>query len=384
MVAMLNTLLYVALVPLGFIFVYLIALSLFGLRVRRIAGGDPGKFRFAVLVPAHNEAKVIEHLIASLSNLNYDHDLLTILVVADHCDDDTVRILRDNNIDYIENLSSKRGKSVALAAGLAHLLESDCQWDALAVFDADNIIHPDFFRSVSRKNNGFTILQGNTKIYNSSENTFTRLNHINFVITNRFKELARSQAGLTCRLRGHGMVFPRNMLSHLACETASLVEDQDVLLKLVLSGNKVVWEHDAVVESIMPANVNEAKIQRQRWAGGKSVMLKKAVRDLLQRSLAHKDVVAFDLAVDFLMPSNAVFLAVLLLLALASIAANGLATVTSFYLLLVCGMLLYFLLGCFLEKVPLSFMASVLASPFLIFWRFWIYLSSLNGTMKWR
>lgn len=380
-----DIILYVSTIPLGIIFAYLMILALFGLRVKKTHLVNGGNVRYAILIPAHNEEDVIQKLITSINDLNYDHTKLSVLFVADHCTDNTVNILKASGLDYIENTSGKRGKSVALSIGAAVLLGPTYgDWDALSIFDADNIIDPNFFNVVSKRFADDVILQGNTGIFNKTDTIFTKLNHVNFIVTNRFKELARSQAGLTCRLRGHGMVFPRGIFSQLSWESASLVEDQDLLLRLVLDGKKVTWVHDAKVESIIPSNISDAKVQRQRWAGGKSIMLKSAVCRLFYRAFSNKDFVVFDLAMDFLMPSYAVYLAILLLLIIISTIFSGLGGITFFYVSLCVGMMLYYVVACVIEKVPTSYLTSAFTAPLLIFWRFWIYLSSLKGAGKWR
>ena len=48
--------------------------------------------RFAVLVAAHNEHRVIGQLVENLKELNYPKDLYDIYVIADNCSDNTAKV----------------------------------------------------------------------------------------------------------------------------------------------------------------------------------------------------------------------------------------------------------------------------------------------------
>src|SRR5687767_7872022 len=50
--------------------------------------------RFAVLIPAHNEERLIESTLRSFRELDYPADLFAVHVVADHCTDATVERAR--------------------------------------------------------------------------------------------------------------------------------------------------------------------------------------------------------------------------------------------------------------------------------------------------
>ena len=79
---------------------YLLLLSaaaLIGGRRERSARTRPGRTpitRFLILVPAHNEEKLLPDLLANLRQLDYPADLLAVHVVADNCADRTAEIAR--------------------------------------------------------------------------------------------------------------------------------------------------------------------------------------------------------------------------------------------------------------------------------------------------
>lgn len=384
---MLETLLGLWFLPPALFLGYLSFLALFGLRVREpeAVTGEALPWRFNILIPAHNEEASINALIDSLQKLDYPSDQVRLMFVADHCSDSTVDIIRGRGIEVMDRQSGPRGKQAALADGVHVLLPHMGRWDALAIFDADNIVDPQFLREAAKMlDAGHPVVQGNTGIHNREASVFTKLNHVNFSVTNRLKELARSQAGLTCRLRGHGMVFHADVVRGLNWEASSLVEDAETLLELVLSEQRAVWAHNAHVDSVIPDTAQSATAQRKRWAGGKSELTKHAVRHLAGKAFGSRDIVAFDLMVDYMMLSYAMQLGMIMLGLGGSAVLLGLDHgLTLAFGILASGFLGYFALGCHLERVPLGTFFTFFLSPVFILWRMWVHVASLGGAKSW-
>ena len=108
--------------------------------------------RYAVLICARNEQRVIGDLIASLRGQTYDQSLLSIFVLADNCTDDTAMVARVAGAHVYERFNQVRvGKGYALQELLEHL-EQDYPrgFDGYFVFDADNILAPNYVEAMNR------------------------------------------------------------------------------------------------------------------------------------------------------------------------------------------------------------------------------------------
>ncbi|EIA22808.1 N-acetylglucosaminyltransferase [Candidatus Arthromitus sp. SFB-1] len=69
---------------------YYLAVSILGLLLRNRENRKiENKNRFAIVIAAHNEEKVISNSLNSLKNLNYDKEFYDIFVIADNCTDRT-------------------------------------------------------------------------------------------------------------------------------------------------------------------------------------------------------------------------------------------------------------------------------------------------------
>lgn len=341
---------------------------------------------FGVLIAAHNEAGAMTRLFESLHGLHYPADRLKVLFIADHCTDATMAEIEAAGFRCLDRRSGPSGKGAAIGDGHRQLRsEFGPVIDAYAVFDADNVIDRDFFaQAAAGLAEGHPVLQGNVGIYNWKATVFSRLNYLNAMVENRLEELARSQAGLSCHLRGHGMVFRASVLERVPWSAHGAVEDQDMLVRLVSAGIRVHWLEHARVRSVLPETARAAKIQRQRWAGGRSEILRRATEVLWKRYRTHRDWVALNLLVDLALPSHAVQLA----LVAAAIAVSALCGLDSWQFVAATALvplyLAYFLVGNILAGTPPRAYLTIIWAPFFIAWRTWIYFSSLGGVKRWR
>lgn len=105
---------------------------------------------FAMIVCAHNEEQVIGQLVENLHLLNYSDQLYDIFVVADNCKDNTAQIARQAGAIVYERFNdNEKGKGFAMDWMFQRLFEMERQYDAVCVFDADNLVHPNFLREMT-------------------------------------------------------------------------------------------------------------------------------------------------------------------------------------------------------------------------------------------
>src|ERR1700722_6182567 len=94
--------------------------------------------KFDVIVPAHNEAAVIERTVSSLRKIDWPQDRFRILVIADNCTDVTAVLARQAGAVVLERHDANlRGKGYALNFAFQSSREQGFA-DALVVVDADS------------------------------------------------------------------------------------------------------------------------------------------------------------------------------------------------------------------------------------------------------
>ena len=125
--------------------------------------------RYAVLIAARNEQTVIGDLLDSLNRQSYDMSLVKTFVIADNCSDATSYVARQKGAVVYERFDRQYvGKGYALQALLDHIWEDYPEgFDAYLVFDADNLLAPDF---IERMNESFAAGNEIITCYRNSKN----------------------------------------------------------------------------------------------------------------------------------------------------------------------------------------------------------------------
>ncbi len=288
------------------IFLYFISLSAFGWVRRREpdAGQFPPKHHFALIVPSHNEEKVIGKIVENLKALDYPAHLYEIVVIADNCSDSTAQVAREAGARVLERFDSvRKGKGYALEWAFPLVFQQIPTCDAVCIFDSDNLVSPNFLKEMNKHLClGHQVVQGYLDSKNPLDTWISANNSIAFWIGNRMYQLPRSYLGLSNVLGGTGMMIAREVLQSLGWGATCLTEDLEFTVKVVLQGKKVYWAHDAVIYDEKPLGLRQSMRQRVRWMKGQADVIARFFIPLLARFWSRRDWVALDLAIYLLQP----------------------------------------------------------------------------------
>ena len=198
---------------------------------------------FALIACAHNEERVIAQLVDNLRRLNYNDALYDIYVVADNCSDKTAEVARKAGALVHERFSETgKGKGFALAWMFDRLFKLDKKYDAVCVFDADNLVHPNFLQEMnSRLCNGERIIQGYMDAKNPTDTWVSGVFAISFWIVNHVWSLAKYNMGLSCCLGGTGMCFDTEVLKRYGWRATCLTEDMEFTIQAMMEGIPTTW-----------------------------------------------------------------------------------------------------------------------------------------------
>lgn len=286
--------------------------------------------KFMALIPAHNEATVVANLIESLKKQNYPQKLLDIYVIADNCTDNTAEIARRAGAIVYERFDkTKKTKGFAMQWFLKQMKGQDEEYDAVCVFDADNIVMPDFIKVMNRKLcQGEEIVQGYRDIKNPTDSWISAGYALFYWTMHRFYHLARYNLGLSPLLNGTGFMVKYNIIRAEGWNTKTLTEDIEFSLINISKGRKLGWATDAVVYDEQPLKYKQSWTQRMRWSVGHLQCVKYYLRDLVKGVKDYKTLMNFDGFLYLMgMPMLIITLG-LLLINLIIYAANGMTTFT--------------------------------------------------------
>ena len=257
---------------------------------------DDKENRFMMIIPAHNEEKVVKELIESLKELDYKKDLYDIYVIADNCTDNTAKIASDAGAIVYERFDEKhKTKGYALQWFLQQKIEEDAPYDAFCIFDADNIVDKNFLKAMNKKlNQGEDVVQGYRDIKNPSDSWVTAGYAIFYWTMNRFYHLARYNLGLSPLINGTGFMVKFDVVKPNGWQTKTLTEDIEFSLKRIIEGKKLGWATDAIVYDEQPIGFKQSWSQRSRWTVGHMQCLKEYTKPLAVAVKDNKTIMNFD------------------------------------------------------------------------------------------
>lgn len=250
-------------------------------RRRRLThAGFDYKPTVSVIVPAFNEAMVIEATLISL--LQSDYENFEIIVVDDGSTDETSEVVREkfSSEPRVRLFTEPNaGKANALNHGLRH-----AKGEVIIALDADTLFAPRAIGALAHRfyDPAIGAVAGNAKVGNRI-NIVTRWQALEYITSQNMDR--RAFASLNCITVVPGAVgaWRRDLLEKAGGFTSdTLAEDQDLTLQIRRLGYKIGYEEGAIAWTEAPATLRELAKQRFRWAFGTLQCMRKHVDALFR------------------------------------------------------------------------------------------------------
>lgn len=226
------------------------------------------KLKFAVLICARNEESVIRLPVKSIAMGNYPVDRRDVIVLADNCTDATAARAREAGALVWEKTSPSSGKGDVLAWGVERVVK-DGSYDAVAVFDADNIASDNWFNEMNDAlQDGEKVVTGRRHSSNAKANIIAGWYTVYWDMMNELSNRVRTNLGLSGKLTGTGFAFLLPALGPDGWKTRTMVEDVEFSVQGNLRGNRVAYVSGADYADEQPVTVVYMWRQLRRWATG--------------------------------------------------------------------------------------------------------------------
>lgn len=306
------------------LFVYDLAISFAGfLPLQPSAATGLSGVRFAVLIPAHNEERVVANAVASVQAQDYPPERVRIFVIADNATDGTAEVARAAGATVIErHTKTERTKGYALQFAIGQVLAMN-RFDAICVFDADNLAAPNFLRAMeTRLSRGDQVIQAYLDTKNPMDTWVTRSIALAYRVTNRFWQRPRERLGLSAALGGTGICIATSVFARHPWDPGCLTEDLEFSMNVVLSGGRVAFAPETRTYDEKPLSLKIVLSQRSRWMQGHNDAARRLVGRLLVQAFRQRSWRALDAALYLLQPLR-VLLAFVLLCSLGTATLLG-------------------------------------------------------------
>lgn len=223
--------------------------------------------RVAVLIPAHDEAAVIERTLLSVLPQLASGDRL--LVVADNCTDNTAGVARRYGAEVIERFDDAlRGKGYALDCGVRVLAAAPPE--IVILLDADVTVRAGAIEALARQaHHTHSPAQGLYLLREApAADGHNLVSHLAFLVRNMARPLGLARMGGPCPLFGAGMAFEWELIRKAPLASSNIVEDMVLGLDLAAAGHAPLLCAEAFIDGELPCNRGVACDQRRRWEHG--------------------------------------------------------------------------------------------------------------------
>ncbi len=228
-----------------------------------IAGAPPA---VTVIIPAHNEAKVIARSIERI--LASDYPDLEVIVIDDGSTDGTSPVVAGRfgatpNVKLITIPNG--GKANAINRGLA-----EAKGEIIVALDADTLFEANTISNLARwfEDARIGAVAGNAKVGNRI-NTVTRWQALEYVSAQNLERRALVALGCITVVPGAVGAWRREALERVGrFPINTLAEDQDLTLAVQKAGYRVIFDSEAVAWTEAPDTIQGLIRQRFRWAYG--------------------------------------------------------------------------------------------------------------------
>jgi biofilm PGA synthesis N-glycosyltransferase PgaC len=243
-----------------------------------------GRYPFvSIIVPAFNEAEVIESSLASLLELRYPY--YEIIAVDDGSTDGTFEKMRQfegnhSGVKVQVYRKENSGKADALNYGIRR-----SKAPIVVCMDSDSRLTPEALRYavIHFEDENVGAVAGNVKVINR-HNLWTKLQALEYIEGLNYVRKAQAWFRSVNVIPGPMGIFRRSALDAVGgYDNDTFAEDFDLTVKILAEGWRIEYEPKAVAYTEAPEELLDIIKQRYRWSRGILQALRKS-RSLLTNS----------------------------------------------------------------------------------------------------
>ncbi len=231
--------------------------------------GAPENIDFACIITAYRNADIAQPLVQSL--LEQSHQNFLVYLVADECPALDFAV-PDERFLLLRPEQPLRLKAKSIIYALQHFKRKH---DYIAVFDADNLAHPQYLETISRyARAGHACIQGQRKAKNL-DSTYAALDSLGEHYKNYIERQVPYLLGGSAVISGSGMATEAT-LYHAYLESPEIQQgkhqwkkmlQEDKILQnfIVRQGGKIAYARNAIVYDEKVGSGDAVETQRSRW-----------------------------------------------------------------------------------------------------------------------
>ncbi|WP_406850530.1 glycosyltransferase [Cyanobacterium aponinum AL20118] len=332
----------------------------------------------SVLIPAHNEEKVISQTLKTIIPQLKSTD--NIIVIADNCTDCTVAVVENMGVKIIERQNDLlKGKGYALDFGVNYLRENPP--DVVIFIDADCNVEQNAIAFLVKK----TLMSKKPvqALYLMEKpmqpSGKDQISAFAFKVKNLVRPLGLYNLNQPCLLTGTGMAIRWEVLKTTNLASGEIVEDMKLGLDLAIASYPPIFCPSAHITGRLPQKEQAATTQRTRWEHGHLQTAINYVPLLIKESVKQRRFDLFILALDLAIPPLSLFVSFSIALTLISFLSLYYGIFFPFLVNAIASLLIFF--GIFIAWVKFAreelTLTTLMKIPLYILWKIPLYFKFL-------
>lgn len=261
-----------------FAIAFFVILLIYSYRAIYIAFGFGNKIRFkrakknnkfAILVPARNESKVIGDLLEALQKQVYSKNCYDVFVIVKEHTDPTIDVVKQHGYNILVD-ENQTCKGEALDTAIKYIYKNNLSYDAFLIFDADNIPNDNFLFEINKAvDAGYDIGMGYRNSKNWDDGWIASCSGLTFSLINTCSNKARTKIGMNCVFSGTGYFIKESVLNKFkSWPFKTLTEDYEISLYAIDNNLKTTYVEKAEYYDEQPVDFKTSFKQRVRWVKG--------------------------------------------------------------------------------------------------------------------
>jgi len=272
--------------------------------------------KYAILIAARNESRVIGELLDSISDQNYPGELITVFVVADNCTDETAEVSRRRGAVVFERHNMKKiGKGYALNYAFHEIQKrfGIDSYEGYLVLDADNVLDENYIREINNVfDAGYQIVTSYRNSKNFGYNWISAGYALWFLRESKYLNGARMLCRTSCAISGTGFLVSSDVIKKdNGWKYNLLTEDIEFSVDKIIHKYVIGYCETAVLYDEQPVSFKTSWNQRMRWTKGFYQVIRRYGVKLLRGCFKGKKFQCFDMLMT-IAPATLLTLAMLL------------------------------------------------------------------------
>ena len=232
--------------------------------------------KVTIIVPAHNEAIVIQDTVYALLHLEYPKEAMEIRVVADNCTDNTFEVAkalidRPEYKDFDIEIIARTGTGGK--AGVLNDMLAVATGEWICVYDADAMPQDSALYFLIKKSledeANYAAVFGRNKTRNYRQNFLTRCINLEIITTQKIHHIGLWHLFKIGRIPGTNFIIKTDFVRSIGgWDNGALTEDTAISFKIMQQNKLIALAPNSEAFQQEPETIQAYYHQRKRWAKG--------------------------------------------------------------------------------------------------------------------